>query len=292
MNTELIVPLLAAAIQSGTPILYATLGEILTEKSGVLNLGVEGMMITGALAAFVTAQATGNPGLAFLVAGLIGAAIGAIHAIVCLWFLGNQVVSGLALTIFGMGLADYLGTPLIGQTAPGFNKLAVPLLHSIPGLGPILFQQDILVYGAILMVPLLWFFLEKCRWGLNLRAVGEHPEAAAGGRYQRFAVPLDRHLGRWLPGRLRWRLPVPGLHPLVDQRPFRRPRMDRGSAGDFCLLASGARASGGLSLWRRHGVSIETAGRGNPPALFSSTDAALSSHGCRSRFFILEKQAS
>jgi ABC-type uncharacterized transport system permease subunit len=179
MNTELIVPLLAAAIQSGTPILYATLGEILTEKSGVLNLGVEGMMITGALAAFVTAQATGNPGLAFLVAGLIGAAIGAIHAIVCLWFLGNQVVSGLALTIFGMGLADYLGTPLIGQTAPGFNKLAVPLLHSIPGLGPILFQQDILVYGAILMVPLLWFFLEKSRWGLNLRAVGEHPEAAA-----------------------------------------------------------------------------------------------------------------
>ncbi|MCB2166319.1 MAG: ABC transporter permease [Deltaproteobacteria bacterium] len=179
MNTELIVPLLAAAIQSGTPILYATLGEILTEKSGVLNLGVEGMMITGALAAFVTAQATGNPGQAFLVAGLIGAAIGAIHAIVCLWFLGNQVVSGLALTIFGMGLADYLGTPLIGQTAPGFNKLAVPLLHSIPGLGPILFQQDILVYGAILMVPLLWFFLEKCRWGLNLRAVGEHPEAAA-----------------------------------------------------------------------------------------------------------------
>ena len=179
MNTELIVPLLAAAIQSGTPILYATLGEILTEKSGVLNLGVEGMMITGALAAFITAQVTGNPALAFLVAGLIGAAIGAIHAIVCLWFLGNQVVSGLALTIFGLGLANYLGTPLIGQTAPGFNKLAVPLLHRIPGLGPILFQQDILVYGAILMVPLLWFFLEKCRWGLNLRAVGEHPEAAA-----------------------------------------------------------------------------------------------------------------
>jgi len=179
MNTELIVPLLAAAIQSGTPILYATLGEILTEKSGVLNLGVEGMMITGALAAFITAQATGHPLLAFLVAGLIGAAIGAIHAIVCLWFLGNQVVSGLALTIFGLGLADYLGTPLIGQTAPGFNKLTVPLLHAIPGLGPILFQHDILVYGAILMVPLLWLFLDKCRWGLNLRAVGEHPEAAA-----------------------------------------------------------------------------------------------------------------
>lgn len=179
MNAELIIPLLAAAIQSGTPILYATLGEILTEKSGVLNLGVEGMMITGALAAFVTAQATGHPTIAFLVAGLVGAAVGGVHAVVCLWFLGNQVVSGLALTIFGLGLADYLGTPLIGQTAPGFDKLALPLVHGMPVLGPILFRQDILVYTAILMVPLVWFFLAKCRWGLNLRAVGEHPEAAA-----------------------------------------------------------------------------------------------------------------
>jgi ABC-type uncharacterized transport system permease subunit len=179
MNAELIIPLLAAAIQSGTPILYATLGEILTEKSGVLNLGVEGMMITGALAGFVTAQVTGQPMLAFLAAGFTGAAIGAIHAIVCLWFLGNQVVSGLALTIFGLGLANYLGTPLIGQTAPGFDKLALPLLHRLPVLGPVLFRQDVLVYVAILLVPLLWFFLDKCRWGLNLRAVGEHPEAAA-----------------------------------------------------------------------------------------------------------------
>ena len=179
MNTALIIPLLAAAIQSGTPILYATLGEILTEKSGVLNLGVEGMMITGALAAFVTAQMTGQPALAFLVAGLVGAAVGGIHAVVCLWFLGNQVVSGLALTIFGLGLANYLGTPLIGQSAPGFNKLALPFLHELPILGPVLFQQDVLVYVAILLVPLLWLFLEKSRWGLHLRAVGEHPEAAA-----------------------------------------------------------------------------------------------------------------
>jgi len=179
MTAELIIPLLAAAIQSGTPILYATLGEILTEKAGVLNLGVEGMMITGALAAFVTAQATGQPVLAFAVAGLAGAAVGGVHAIVCLWFLGNQVVSGLALTIFGLGLADYLGTPLIGQTAPGFDKFAVPFFHGLPGLGPILFQQDALVYVAIVLVPLLWFFLEKCRWGLNLRAVGEYPDAAA-----------------------------------------------------------------------------------------------------------------
>ena len=179
MNTELLIPLLAAAIQSGTPILYATLGEILTEKSGVLNLGVEGIMIVGALAAFVVAKLSGNPFLAFALAGAAGMLLAAGHGVVCLWFLGNQVVSGLALTIFGLGLADYLGTPLIGQTAPGFNKLVLPGLGQLPVLGPVFFQQDLLIYLAVAVAPLLWFFLNKTRWGLNLRAVGEHPEAAA-----------------------------------------------------------------------------------------------------------------
>ena len=179
MTAELIVPLLAAAIQSGTPILYATLGEILTEKSGVLNLGVEGIMIVGALAAFVVAKLSGNPVLAFALAGTAGMILAAGHGVVCLWFLGNQVVSGLALTIFGLGLADYLGTPLIGQTAPGFDKLPLPGLAQLPVLGPVFFQQDLLVYLAVLVAPLLWLFLNKTRWGLNLRAVGEYPDAAA-----------------------------------------------------------------------------------------------------------------
>ncbi len=179
MNTELLVPLLAAAIQSGTPILFATLGEILTEKSGILNLGVEGIMIVGALAAFVCAKFTGNPLLAFALAGVAGMVLAAGHGVVCLWFLGNQVVSGLALTIFGLGLADYLGSPLIGQTAPGFSKLFVPGLSQLPVLGPIFFQHDLLVYISVCVVPLLWAFMNKTRWGLNLRAVGENPEAAA-----------------------------------------------------------------------------------------------------------------
>ena len=191
MNTELIIPLLAAAIQSGTPILFATLGEILTEKSGVLNLGVEGIMIVGALAAFVVAKFTGNPFLAFVLAGVAGMLISATHGVVCLWFRGNQVVSGLALTIFGLGLADYLGTPLIGQTAPGFDKLALPGLSHLPVLGPIFFQQDLLVYVSVLIVPLLWFFLAKTRWGLHLRSVGEYPQAAA-------AAGINVLLYRWV----------------------------------------------------------------------------------------------
>jgi simple sugar transport system permease protein len=191
MTADLIIPLLAAAVQSGTPILYATLGEILTEKSGILNLGVEGMMIVGALGAFVTAQLTGNPWIGLLVAGLMGALLGGLHGIVCLWFQGNQVVSGLALTILGIGLADYLGTPFIGQSAPGFDKLSFPLLAKVPLLGPVLFQHDILVYLSLVTAALLWFFLTKTRWGLGIRAVGEFPDAAA-------AAGLDVIGYRWL----------------------------------------------------------------------------------------------
>ena len=126
MNLEIVLPLLAATVQSGTPVLYATLGEIITEKSGILNLGVEGMMITGALAAFVVSSLTGSPWYGFLAGGVCAAGLSSLHALVCLLFQGNQVVSGLALTILGTGLADYLGTPFIGQKAPGFTPLLPP----------------------------------------------------------------------------------------------------------------------------------------------------------------------
>ncbi|WP_136797130.1 ABC transporter permease [Desulfosediminicola ganghwensis] len=178
MTVEMLIPLLAATVQSGTPILYATLGAIFNEKSGVLNLGVEGVMIIGALAGFVAAQATGNPALAFLLAGLAGTAAVAIHGIVCLWFRGNQVVSGLALTILGVGFANYLGTSLVGQSAPGFSKMPIPLLSDIPAIGPIFFNHDPLVYLTYLIPPCMWLFLNFTRFGLGLRAAGEYPAAA------------------------------------------------------------------------------------------------------------------
>ncbi|WP_419176425.1 ABC transporter permease [Desulfosediminicola sp.] len=178
MTVEMLIPLLAATVQSGTPILYATLGAIFNEKSGVLNLGVEGVMIIGALAGFVAAQATGNPALAFLLAGLAGTAAVAIHGIVCLWFRGNQVVSGLALTILGVGFANYLGTSLVGQSAPGFSKMPIPLLSDIPAIGPIFFTHDPLVYLTYLIPPCMWLFLNFTRFGLGLRAAGEYPAAA------------------------------------------------------------------------------------------------------------------
>ena len=178
---EFLLPLLAAAVQSGTPVLYATLGEIFTEKSGILNLGVEGVMMVGALTAFVTTKLSGSPTFGFLMGGCAGAILAGIHGIVCLLFQGNQVVSGLALTILGVGLADYLGTPFIGQTAPGFNPFPFPLLSNIPFLGPIFFDHDVLVYISYIIPFLMWVFFRYTRWGLGLRAVGEYPQAAMAG---------------------------------------------------------------------------------------------------------------
>lgn len=175
----LFISLLAAAVQSGTPILYATLGEILTEKSGILNLGVEGIMMVGALAAFLTAQSTGSPALGFFMGGVVGGLLAGVHGAVCLGFQGNQVVSGLALTILGTGLANFLGTPFVGKSGPGFAALAIPVLSDLPLLGRIFFRQDILVYLSYLAVPLMWLFLRNTRWGLALRSVGENPAAAA-----------------------------------------------------------------------------------------------------------------
>jgi ABC-type uncharacterized transport system permease subunit len=178
VSVEIIIALLAATVQSGTPILYATLGEIFTEKSGVLNLGVEGAMIFGALAGFVVAKATNSPLLGLLAAGGAGSLLVSLHGVVCLWFQGNQVVSGLALTILGTGLANYLGTPLVGMSAPGFNPWTVPLLGDIPWLGPIFFQQDPLVYLSYVLPVVLWLFFSRSRFGLGLRAAGEYPAAA------------------------------------------------------------------------------------------------------------------
>jgi simple sugar transport system permease protein len=191
MNFDILIPLLAATVLSGTPVLYATLGEIITEKSGVLNLGVEGVMMLGAFSAFFVAAATGSPWLAFVAAGVVGILAVSLHGVVCLWFQGNQVVSGLALTLLGSGLANYLGTPYVGTKAPGFSAVALPGLSRIPVLGEIFFNHDPLVYLSYLLPPILWFFFHRTGIGLGLRAVGENPAAAR-------AAGLNVQRLRWL----------------------------------------------------------------------------------------------
>jgi simple sugar transport system permease protein len=168
----------AAAIRAGTPVLFATLGEIFAERAGILNLGVEGMMLVGALAGFMTTVRTGNPWLGAAAAALASGLLSLVHAVLTVTLRANQVASGLALTIFGTGLSASLGRSVIGVPAPGFQMTPVPAPSRLPVVGPVFFRQDPLVYLSYLLVPLAWYALYRTRWGLNIRAVGEHPEAA------------------------------------------------------------------------------------------------------------------
>ncbi len=172
--------LLAAGVASGTVLLLAALGEILTERSGILNLGVEGMLFVGALAGFKVGLETGNPWLGLVAAVLAGTALALLHAFVTVRLGADQTVSGLALTLLGTGVAMVLGEGLAGGgTGALLPTLTIPLLSAIPFLGPVLFtDQSIMVYVGLLLVPLCWWWVERTRPGLHLRAVGENPTAA------------------------------------------------------------------------------------------------------------------
>lgn len=173
------IALLAAAIVAGTPILFAALGELMAERSGILNLGVEGMMLVGAVLGFIFASNTGNHWYGLLAAMMGGGLMASIHAFISVTLRGNQVVSGLALTIFGTGISGFMGKSYQGMPAADpFRPIAVPLLGDIPVLGPILFKQDALVYISFILAIGLWYILFRTRWGLRIRSVGENPAAA------------------------------------------------------------------------------------------------------------------
>ncbi|MFA8441193.1 ABC transporter permease [Yoonia sp.] len=170
--------LLASLMVAATPILLAAIGELVVERSGVLNLGVEGMMITGAVCGFVVAVATSSPWLGFIGAAVGGALLSLIFGFLTQFLLSNQVATGLALTLFGLGLSALMGQGYIGIKAPAFPDWHVPLLGDIPVMGPIVFQHDPMVYVGLLIVAGTWAFLKYSRAGLILRAVGENHEAA------------------------------------------------------------------------------------------------------------------
>jgi simple sugar transport system permease protein len=176
MNFEVI---LRAGLSTGTILIFAAIGEILTERAGIMNLGVEGMMLLGAMAAFKTSLATGNPWLGLLAGIVAGGILSLAHGLVTIHFQADQVVSGLSLTFLGTGLALVLGEGLTGQNAPLIPSVDVPLLANIPYVGSLFFKDfNILVYIGYLFIPLSWFFIQKTRPGMHLRAVGEKPSAA------------------------------------------------------------------------------------------------------------------
>jgi ABC-type uncharacterized transport system permease subunit len=188
INDSFLVIVLAQAVLYGTPILFAALGELLAERSGVINLGVEGMMLVGAVMGFWASQRAPGPTdvalvLAVLMAAFGGLVMSAIVAVLCVSLRASQIVTGLALTIFagGLGLSAYLGNDLgLADVPPKhqFGQIDVFGGADLPVIGPVLFHQSALVYASIVLTGLIAFYLARTRWGLNVRAVGEAPDAA------------------------------------------------------------------------------------------------------------------
>jgi simple sugar transport system permease protein len=184
--------LCAAGVARGTPILLAAVGETLAERSGVMNLGVDGMMLLGAAVGYSAAHATGSLAVGLVAAMLSAAGLASVHAFVSVNLGGDQVVSGLGLGFFGAGLAAVVGADLVGVTGvPRVPEFEIAGLSSIPLLGPTLFAQSAITYVGMAVAALAWFYLYRTRWGLKLRAVGENPTAADA---QGIRVALTRHV--------------------------------------------------------------------------------------------------
>ena len=190
---EFFIQILIAAVGMGTPLLFATLGGVISERAGVINLGKEGLMLIGALVAFVVMLNTGNYFYSVVAAALASGTVSMIHGIVCLMLRASQIASGLAMTFFGAGLSGLLGDKLTGETVEPLTRIPIPGLNAIPILGRALFNQDLLVYFSYLCVALSWWMLFKTRLGLNIRSMGEAPEVCDSLglsvlRYRFFAV--------------------------------------------------------------------------------------------------------
>lgn len=178
MDIDIIVNVLYATLRTATPLMLVALGEMVCEKSGVLNLGQEGLLLISAVAGFIVMTVTGSHTVAFLGAMMAGVVLSLIFAFLAITLSANQIASGLALTIFGAGLSAFIGTTYVGMGIEGLPKWSLPLLSDIPYIGKTLFQHDIIVYLTWgLLVLIIWVF-KRSRLGLNINAIGENPEAA------------------------------------------------------------------------------------------------------------------
>jgi general nucleoside transport system permease protein len=179
VTDSVLVLTLAAAVITGTPIALAALGALLNERAGVLNLGIEGIMLVGAVSGFLVTQATGSPVVGLLGGAAAGALLASLHGLLSVALRANQIVSGLALVIFGTGVAQFLGQPVEGATLNDrLTGFAIPVLRDIPAVGRVLFQQDLVVYATWVLIGAAAFYLARTRTGLAVRAVGESPATA------------------------------------------------------------------------------------------------------------------
>jgi ABC-type uncharacterized transport system permease subunit len=176
-NHALIVAILIGAVAGGTSILYAALGETISERAGVINVGMEGSMLVGCLAAFATTVKTGNPWYGVVAGAAAGGALAAVHAWMVVYRKANQLATGLVVLFLAIGVTDLYGTSYVSSQVHGFKNFAIPGLSKIPVLGPVLFDHDPLVYVAYVTVPMVYWFLFRSRWGLLIRTAGEKPES-------------------------------------------------------------------------------------------------------------------
>ena len=179
-SATVIIGILASGIRLATPYLYAAIGETFGQRSGVLNLGVDGIMLMGAFSGFYLVFLTGNLMLGLLAAIIVGGLLGLATAFINVTLQADQGISGIGIFLFGLGMSDLLFQKLINnvETVSGFPPVHIPILSDLPVVGEIFFQQNIMVYGAYLLVPIAWFILNKTTLGLKIQAVGENPEAA------------------------------------------------------------------------------------------------------------------
>lgn len=179
-SATVLIGILSSGIRLATPYLFASIGEMFGQRSGVLNLGVDGMMLMGAFAAFYVTLTIGNPWLGLLAAMVVGALMGLAMAFISVTLQAEQGISGIGVYLFGLGMSELLFQKMLGtvQTVSGFRPVDIPFLSDLPVIGEIFFQQNIMVYMAYLLVPVAWFILYRTTLGLKIRAVGENPGAA------------------------------------------------------------------------------------------------------------------
>ena len=175
---EIVLLTVLTIITAATPLVYAAIGELVVERSGVLNLGVEGMMLVGAVCSFATAHLTGSAALAILAGALAGMTLALVFAVLTLSLQSSQVATGLALTIFGIGVSALIGQPLVGIAFEGLPVVSIPVLSELPVLGRLIFSHDVMVYGSFVLVAAVAWFLNRTRAGLVLRSVGDSHDAA------------------------------------------------------------------------------------------------------------------
>ncbi|MFN0147317.1 MAG: ABC transporter permease [Dehalococcoidia bacterium] len=166
------------AVRAGTSVMYASLGEVIAQRAGIINLGVEGCMLAGACAGYIVTAETGSPYLGVVAAFVAGGALAAIHAFLVVTRGANQLASGLALMFLGLGLTAFFGRPYVKVQITPLKNYPIPFLSDIPYVGPVLFDHDLLTYAVFPLAGVLWWFVFRSRWGVMLRAVGESTESA------------------------------------------------------------------------------------------------------------------